>query len=256
MVMVYDLDKMAIRKYSEYEKTITSDMCFDYFGKYDYEYDILRCKLGFRLENRSDLEVAQVLLNFTYKALLPGNGDYEKIRYNCNSLSIMEETEKNRIKSNCYMYCTLLTELLLAYGIRARMIVCRPLNFHNNTDCHCMVHAYIRDFNKWIALDPANCASFRDASGNFINISEIRRSIVDGIHYSVFCGTKKNSKMIKDYLQHYLVSFFSFEKNYFNSYSYDESNRTNVLLPLALKKYINILPCVRISYNEKQYWSI
>lgn len=104
---------------------------------------------------------------------------------------------------------------------------------------------------KWTA----NCASFRDDNGEFISISEIRRKIIDGKKYHVFCSTQQNSDEIKNYLQYYLFAFFSLKNNGFNQFATSVPNEVNALLPLRFKKYIDIIPNIDITFNEFSFWN-
>ena len=149
----------------------------------------------------------------------------------------------------------LLTELLLCYGIKSRLIVCRPADFHLNTGCHCMVHAYMKQLGKWIALDPANCASFRNNKGEFISISEIRRNIIEDKRYYVFCSDLRNSEVLKNYLPYYLFAFFSLRNNGFNFFASSTPNQVCSLFPLQFKKHIGIIPNVDITFNEISFWT-
>lgn len=243
-----------LRHYSEYENSIIP-LSYNYAPSYDKSFDAIRNYVGLNLENKSDLEKVHILLNYTFKSLFPGNEDYLKMYNRCNSLFILQRTQTNGIKSNCYMYCVVLTELLLCYGMKSRMVICRPFDFYKNTDCHCMVHTYIKDQKKWIALDPANCGSFRDEKGFFLSIPEIRRKIIENKKYFVFCSTKENSAIIKNYLPYYLVSFFSFKNNGFNSYASSTPNNVNALFPLLFKEYYLNLPNGNITFNEDSFWN-
>jgi hypothetical protein len=250
---MYD-SKEILRYFSEYENTI-NPLPYIYPPSNNEDFDALRKYIKLDLKNKSNLEKVHILLNYTFKNLISGNDNYSTIRNKCNSLFILNATKTSAIKSNCYMYCVVLTELLLCYGIKSRLVICRPFDFYKNTDCHCMVHAYIKELHKWIALDPANCASFRDEDGNFISIPEIRKKIIENKTYSIFCSTKNNSLMIKNYLPYYLFAFFSFEINNFNSYASSTPNAINVLLPSLFKNNDINIPNMNITYNEISFWN-
>lgn len=242
-----------LRFYSEYENAI-NPLSYCYLQSNNGNFDTLRNLMKLKLDNKSDLEKIHILLNYTFKTLISGNDDYSKMSDKCNSLYILTQTKTNAIKSNCYMYCVVLTELLLCYGIKARLVICRPFDFYKNTDCHCMVHAYVEELQKWIALDPANGASFRDENGSFISIPEIRRKIIENKKYFVFCSTQYNSLMLKNYLTYYLFSFFSFEINGFNSYTRGVPNSVNVLLPFLFKQHNIVVPNMHITFNDISFW--
>lgn len=244
----------TLRYFSAYEKG-SKPLMFTYSGKDDANFVMLRKFVKLNMNNKSDLEKAHILLNYTYNNLIPGNDHYDTLKENCNSIFILKKTKTDKIRSNCYMYSVVLTELLLCYGIKARLIICRPFDFYKNSNCHCMVHAYIKSIERWIALDPANCASFRDINGNFISISEIRKKIINDKYYSIFCSTQKNSIMLKNYLPYYLFSFFSFENNGFNLYTSKELNRVNVLLPILFKTEVDLDSNINIVYNDNSFWS-
>lgn len=243
-----------LRHYSEYENII-APLSYNYLKSNNKKYDGLRNYVKLNLDKKSELEKVHILLNYTFNNLISGNDDYSKLNDKCNSLFILNNTKTCRIKSNCFMYCVVLTELLLCYGIKSRLIICRPFDFYKNTDCHCMVHSYIKELEKWIALDPANCASFRDENGIFLSIPEIRKKIIEDKKYDVFCSTYDNSVMIKNYLPYYLFAFFPFKNNSFDSYSSGVSNHINVLLPLLLKKHTPIVSNTTIIFNDFSFWN-
>ena len=244
-------DKIVLQQYSEYERFI-EPLNYEYL---QYETETILDNVKLNIGSNSDLEKAHILMNYTFKSLIPGNDDYPKVKDKCNSIFILNSTKAMRIKSNCYMYCVVLVELLLCYGIKSRVVICRPIEFYKTSDCHCMVHAYIKELKKWIALDPANCSSFRDKDGSFINVSEIRRKIIENKPYYVFCSTRDHATMIKEYLPYYLGAFFSLRYNGFNLYSTEAHNEVNVLLPVRFKRGGICFPHTNITFNDFSFWS-
>lgn len=243
-----------LRYCSNYDNNIVP-LSYNYSQSDNEKYNELRKYVKLNLDNKSELEKAHILLNYTFKNLISGNDDYQKLNDKCNSLFVLNTTKTKGIQSNCYMYCVVLTELLLCYGIKSRLIICRPFDFYKSTDCHCMVHAYIKELGKWIALDPANCASFRDEKGVFLSIPEIRKKIIEDKKYFIFCSTNNHSAMIQNYLPYYLLTFFSFKDNGFNSYSSNVLNHINALLPLLFKKHTSSVPNMDITFNEFSFWN-
>lgn len=242
-------DIKVLKKLSEYELQGDSiSFQYDSFNLSD-----LKDYININFNNKSEIEMICGLLKFTFDNLIAGNQDYYKYQSNCNAITILEDTKRNKIRSNCYMYSTVLTELLLSYNFKARLIVCRPYNFYQNTDCHCMVHVFVESQNKWILVDPANCAMYRNINGEYISIAELRQYIISEREYNIFGVSREYSQNIKKFLPQYMAVFFCFQNNGYNTYSNNSKNCINVLLPKCFKVKIKI-DGVNISYCEKSFW--
>jgi len=249
-----------LERYSDYS-VAGNPVSFQYQDSDDINLSKIRVTTGLNFKHESDLEKALMIMNYVFRTLIRGNRDYVYYQKKCNTLDILSATKKNFIESNCLMYSVVLSEILLAFGIRARVVICRPYNFYENTNCHCMVHAFIRNLNKWVVLDPAYNAMYRDEKGLFLNIQELRNIIISREHYSIFSYREEKLKVmneIKSYLPQYLVVFFSLQKNYFNCFSNTDNNVVNILMPKKYETaYLNTVrdDKTNITFNDIAFWN-
>ncbi len=78
---------------------------------------------------------------------------------------------------NCRDKAIILTDLLIAYGIKAYPIM---LNNITKTECHFVTHVYCNDLRKWVVLDPSFNTYFTDEENNVLNIYELREFKIKG----------------------------------------------------------------------------
>jgi len=152
------------------------------------------------------------ILRWTYK--ICRQKERASLPLECDGLSLLMHTlQKNSL--NCKGCSVILTDVLLSFGYKARMVHCRAQD-NNDPESHYMVECYINDLEQWIALDAAfGCIYI--SNYNILNIAQIRESIVLDqellIHSSI-----KNRK--NDYLSKIkygiIKNFFQFDyyKNY------------------------------------------
>lgn len=205
----------------------------------------------YNLKEKGDFEKAIILNNIVHAILIPGNGDYGLIENECCAKIILSKTSQG-LKSNCFMYCVTLAELLLMYHIPARVIICRPFDYYENTDCHCLVHAFISSKKKWVALDPANNAIFSSEEFGTLSIQELCCSIREGKAYRVNGVHSDYSQKIKDYLPQYLFCFFTFQKNAIGYYRLN-ANRMNALFP-RIYSIPSESDKIIITSNSNEFW--
>jgi hypothetical protein len=105
---------------------------------------------------------------------------------------------------NCRALSRILTECLLALGIRARTLFLMPA-LPYDVDCHVVTHAYIKELGRWIMLDPTFNSYVMDKNKNILNVFEIRELLKDqgyiffneGINHN---GDEVESDFYKEYL--------------------------------------------------------
>ncbi len=73
----------------------------------------------------------------------------------------------------CICFATVLTEMLLALGIKAVRISCMPFLFDG--DCHVGVMAFLPDVNKWGYFDPTFNTYFYGQNGVVLDVFEVRK---------------------------------------------------------------------------------
>lgn len=225
------------------------------------EVPLYRLKEMLEIEssNKTSMEIALLLMNKIFEQLSPGNDDYPDFYSNCNAIDIITASMSRNIQCNCIMYSVVLSEALLSYGIKSKVVICRPYDFLSDTDCHCMVHAYIDGYKKWIAFDPAHNTVYR-CDGKFLSIPELRECIIEQrkiIMFGVEKGKEGRVQSLLNSMAKYLVVFFCLEYNGFNCQSDNYENNLHVLLPINYKempKLVTKYSQTKITFYDKGFW--
>ena len=117
-----------------------------------------------------------------------------------NPLNILEfscgRSFKNAI--NCRYKAIILTDLLLAIGIKAYPLC---LVGGKKIGCHFMVHAYSPELNKWVALDPSFNTHFKNEDGLILDILQLRKSLQNN-GFPIICGYNFNGSRIQCFEQY------------------------------------------------------
>jgi hypothetical protein len=251
-------DLYFLRRYSQYDNSPTKkEYCaFQYVNqKLDALADYLPKKFFTNCED--DFSFAVQLMLWVHKFLI-ADGEVIPVRpFHC--LNILEKTRTEGVGSNCWMFSVVLNEILLSFGYKSRVIRCMPMDLRFN-DCHCIVQAYIKKYNKWVALDPSFGTYYTDVQKNPINLQELRKSIIRG---DPFCMPFKPAKYSKSMTAYWYKNIFRFETyavSKFNTESDPNSVVIYALLPAGYE-----LVSKRIQYrnreshwiyihNEKEFW--
>lgn len=211
MSLKYTILKIKLRKLK------TLDGYVDYISMLD-----LNNKPDLTLGDESKLKIPDYDNLFTYldeyddikekyslDKVFKGNTDFERALslmhwltdntyYNGNQLLFHKWLPDNTLKIlnfaygkpfkyaiNCRYKAVVLTDLLIAYGIKAVPIA---LCDANNDGNHLMVQAFLSDEQKWVLLDPSFNTYFTDESGNALDVFSLRD-----------CFLLKNNPIICDY---------------------------------------------------------
>lgn len=89
---------------------------------------------------------------------------------------------------NCRYKAVVLTDLLIAYGIKAVPVALLDADNDGN---HIMVHAFLSDEQKWVLLDPSFNTYFTDEAGNVLNVFELRDRYLN-MQEPIICGYNFN----------------------------------------------------------------
>lgn len=245
------------REYGDFGENIT----FTYPNSADVQLTKVKNMVNLCTYNKSDLEIAYWLMGYVFKTLIPGNEDFEEFQFKNNSIEIIESTLSRRIHSNCIMYSTVCCELFWAYGLKARPIICFPPTLNNEFGCHCMIHAYIDSMKRWLLFDPSHCAMFRTQSGIFLDLPQLRYSIINEKPYVIFGAgifNKNVNEQLKSFLPQYMFNFYSPKYNYFNCTS-GESYEVNMLLPKCIMPQITDMYSnsqIHYTCNERDFYEL
>ena len=157
----------------------------------------------------------------------------------CNALDLLNyaygNKKQNRI--NCLALSSILSECLLAVGLKARRVGIMPCSPYDG-DNHVVSHVFISEMNKWVMLDPTYNAYFTNKQGEVLSLLELRDCLAN--QGSVFFNTeakyhnrklseKSRTANIK-YFAKNLYYFTTFENSSFGKYNSVE-NRPVLLSP-------------------------
>jgi len=79
---------------------------------------------------------------------------------------------------NCWMYATVLNDVLLSLGFASRIVHLYPPK-QSPKESHFVTVVYSREHDRWIQLDPDMCAYVTDENGTPLGTGEIRERIAD-----------------------------------------------------------------------------
>jgi hypothetical protein len=167
--------------------------------------------------NRSELDTCLKAMEWTFCRLL--HKEFREFSGKLHAIEILEFSVVNRVTLNCLCHATILTEVLLALGFKARTISCLPIDVAPN-DNHVITTVFITGLGKWVMLDPSLCCYITDKNKTMLSIPEIRRSLIDDSPlevclYSRFLNTKSpvsgySSFDKTEYLTYLYKNFFRF----------------------------------------------
>lgn len=170
-------------------------------------------------------------------------GDYSG-SIGCNSLDLLNYSydKGNSCGINCVGLATILTECLLAIGLKARKVFIMPCSPYDG-DNHVVTQVYIKDLNKWVMLDPTLNAYFINEHGVCLSLLELRGHLAD--QKAVFFNKEAKYNDEAWIEQSVLENIEYFAKNLFCFHTSEISTFDNVLE----SRFITLCPQ---GYNPKQ----
>lgn len=176
-----------------------------------------------------------------------------------NGATILQETFTNRVSSNCQMYAVLLNELFLSFNFKSRMITCLPMDLRFS-DCHCVTLVFSSIYNKWIVFDPAMCTFYTNEKKEPLNISEMRKMLIEQKQIYLPFIPRKRSRHLLSYLVKNFVRFNCYQCS---EYNIDDSAKDKIIyclnprcFPLTdkiIQKNDHIVKIIHTS-NEEEFW--
>lgn len=226
--------------------------------------------LGSLKKNRTDLEECLRAMEWKFQQLLSKTqSDYNGV---LNAFEILKYCKRSRTTVNCLCHATVLTEVLLALGYKARKISCLPIDVVP-FDNHVLTIVYIPSLNKWIMLDPSMCCYVTDIKHNILSISEIRTHLVNGdvikvCPYGRFSNLNIHSSKTltlnhSDYITYLFKNFFRFlSRDKQNSNATKDNDIFYLLIPKGYLPANTVQRCfvenanveLRITDNENFFW--
>lgn len=123
--------------------------------------------------DKGDFSKAVNLLNWVSKHTYH-KGDFDgKIAYNSMDLLNYAYDKGSNCGINCVALATILSESLLAIGLKARRVFLMPCSPYDG-DNHVVTHVYIREMKKWVMLDPTLNAYITNEAGEYLSLLELR----------------------------------------------------------------------------------
>lgn len=133
---------------------------------------------------------------------------------------------------NCVAFATILSECLLAVGLKARRVFLMPCSPYDG-DFHAVTHVYIREMSKWAMLDPTFDLYFLNEKGEILSLLDLRNCLAN--QTSVYTNKEAKYNNI-EYFAKNLFYFQMFEKSTFSEGNaigegQVSENRTVILSP-------------------------
>jgi hypothetical protein len=126
--------------------------------------------------HKTDVDACLRAMDWTFARLL--HREFSEFTGSLHALEILDFSRTNRVTVNCLCHATVLTEVLLAMGFKARSISCLPIDVVP-ADNHVVTAVFIPSLDKWVMLDSALCCYVTDENGAMLSIPEIRQRLVD-----------------------------------------------------------------------------
>ena len=101
-----------------------------------------------------------------------------------SAIPLWEYSRRVTTGFNCRWHSIILSELLLAAGIKNRFITCLPEDKHDG-DCHVVNLVWLPELNKWAMLDSDMVEYVTGADGIPLSLEEMREVIIDGKELNV-----------------------------------------------------------------------
>lgn len=124
-----------------------------------------------------------------------------------NAHDLLAVCQRDRRGLNCRGLATVLNEVYLAMGYRARFVGCLPKDT-TDVDSHVINTVYSVTLQKWLWMDPTNDAYVMNEQGSLLGIEEVRARLIDGRPLLLNPTANWNHKVSKakeDYLYGYMA---------------------------------------------------
>lgn len=96
-----------------------------------------------------------------------------------SAISLWEYSRRVKTGFNCRWHSIILSELMLAVGIKNRFITCLPQD-KNDGDCHVVNLVWLEELNKWAMIDSDMVEYATDYEGTPLSLEEMREYLIAG----------------------------------------------------------------------------
>ncbi len=178
--------------------------------------------------NGEDISKAVSLLHWVSEHNYHKGNFNWKIAY--NSMDLLDYAYDKGIVYgiNCVGLATILTESLLAIGIKARKVFLMPCSPYDG-DNHVVTHVYIREMGKWIMLDPTLNAYITNAEGKWLSLLELRNCLANQEPVFFNIEAKYNDDIWNEKSAQENIEYFAKNLFYFQTYEKSTFGEDNTL---------------------------
>lgn len=249
-------DLYFLKQYSEYRNNKNDKLAFRYVNEELIELkNYLPSELFARIGNEFHKMIKLML--WVHNFLIPDGAAVPIHPFNC--INILEKTKTEKIESNCWMFAVVLNEIFLSFGYKSKMIRCMPVDLRFN-DCHCVVQAYVKEYNKWVMFDAAFGMYYTDIQKTPLNLKEMRKHIIMNKKLYTPLVTSKYSKKICEY---WTKNIFRFETYAISKINMEDDSDDSVIYSLLPVGYELSNKVIRHkghnlkiihTHNEIEFW--
>lgn len=155
--------------------------------------------------NGDEISRIKNLLSFCNKLIVHDGSNYAFAELDAIDLYHYHKVTGKGI--NCRQMATVMMEMYLAMGFKARLVSCMPMA-SNDYDSHVINCVWSETLNKWLWMDPSFNAWVMDENGNLLSIAEVRERLVDNRplvlnEEAIHNGTEKQT--VDYYLRTYMA---------------------------------------------------
>ncbi len=223
-------------------------------------------KAGLDLEalENSDLstwEKTFELAQFVSK-LVP-HDNQEKWITRLNAISLYKYVKAIPTGFNCRWHSIMLSELLLAIGIKNTFITCLPED-KNDGDCHVVNLVWLPEKEKWVMIDSDMTEYVVDEAGNILSLFEMRDYICSGKDFEIkifpgFEDVWNGFPTGKEFLKCYWAkNLYWFARHTTYGFSLEGKSRIGdayICLTPPGYDYKKVRECIETN-NEKEFWDL
>lgn len=150
-------------------------------------------------------------------------GDYDgAIAFNSLALLNYAYDKGSQCGINCVALAIILSECLLAVGLKARRVFLMPCSPYDG-DNHVVTQVYIREMKKWVMLDPTLNAYFSNGQGEYLSLLELRNHLAN--QKPVFFNNEAkynddqwNIESTKENIEYFAKNLFYFQTSEMSSF--------------------------------------
>ncbi len=193
-------------EYDEAAKRMPSVVYADYTDK---GMEDIREKFRLEVIDKQDAEL-KFIMDLKKKAVnlfwFDGEELGEKKYDELSVIDIIDQAKKDNKKLNCRYRAYIFLHMLLACGIKARMVSCMSMDLRYS-DCHWVTEVFIEKLKKWIVVDVAMDYIYFDERGLPLNLFEIRDRILNNKRIKFFSTNVEHILFTQEYWKKNIFRF-------------------------------------------------